>query len=99
MVPDQEKFTRVSLNPEIEHGHAGGINSPFIPPVDNLFDIVVLAAPYERDRFLRSPILVAGRNFDCLEFHGPAVSPVSGYYFFASIFSMEQADLCSFGRG
>jgi hypothetical protein len=93
MIPDHKKLTRLGLHPEIEHGHAGGINSPFVPPVDDLFDMALFAAPYERDRFLRTPVFVASQNFDFLEFHLPALSTVAGYYFFTSIFSMEQADL------
>jgi hypothetical protein len=71
MIPDQENLTRPGFHPEIEHGHSGGINSAFIPSVDNLLDVAFFAAPYKKDRFLRSLVLVAGRNLDAFEFHFP----------------------------
>ena len=66
---------------------------PFVPPVDNLFDMVLFAAPYKRDRFLRSLVFVASRNLDAFEFHFPALSHLSGYYFFGLFFSMKLAKL------
>jgi hypothetical protein len=69
MIPDQKNLTRAGFHPEIEHGHSGGINSAFIPSVDNLLDLALLAAPYKKDRFLRSLVLVAGRDLDAFEFH------------------------------
>jgi hypothetical protein len=93
MIPEQENLTRPGLHPEIEYGHAGGINSPFIPPVDNLVDMAIFAAPYKRNRFLRSLIFVASGNRDAFEFHLPTFCMLSGYYFFGLLFSMKLARL------
>ncbi len=71
VIPNQKNLTRPGFHPEIEHGHSGGINTAFIPSVDDLLDVVLFAAPYKKDRFLRSLVLVAGRDLDAFEFHFP----------------------------
>jgi hypothetical protein len=77
MIPDQKNLTRPGLHPEIKHGHAGGIDQPFIPPVKDSFHIMFFAAPHERDRFLGRLVLVGSQNFDYLELHFPVTTRVT----------------------
>jgi hypothetical protein len=86
MAPDQKNLTGPGFHSEIKHGHAGRINSPFIPPVDHLLDVMLFAAPYKRDWFLRSFVLVAGRNLDSFEFHFPPCSRFQDTTSLASFF-------------
>jgi hypothetical protein len=69
MIPDQKNLTRPGSYTEIEHRQPGGINTPFIPPVENLFYLMLFTAPYKRNRFLRSLIFVAGQNLYALKLH------------------------------
>ena len=93
VIPDQEKLTRPGLHPEVEHGHSSGINSPFIPLCRQSVRQYTSCRAIRKRPVPALPCIRRGLKLRLSRIPFACPAPVPGYYFFASIFSMEQADL------